>query len=197
MGNAATIGNVIDVYKYSSREKSLRETVWVQRFAHNCIVNVWETARITGNLSVEESFSSKKLWLQTVQSGLKGRATFIQLVSQLGLVESEGVLYCKGRLGASDLPLEARHQILLDNKHHYTNLLIEQCNQNVHHSGVRATLGTLDLCIGFQRGDRQLKESSASAQSTRSWKARRSVLHQVYIFPVLESKKQLRFQQQE
>ena len=37
-------------------------------------------------------------------------------------------------------PLKARHPILLDNKHHYTSLLVEQCHQKVHHSGVRANL---------------------------------------------------------
>ena len=143
MSDAAGIENVLDVYKYSSREKLLRVTVWVQRFAHNCIVSVRETARITGSLSVEKISSAEKLWSQTVQSRLKERATFSQLVSQLGLVESEEFLYCKGRLGASDLPLEAKHPILLDNKHHYPSFLIEQCHQksaSYVYNGVRATL---------------------------------------------------------
>ena len=99
MSDAASIENVTDVHKYSSRERLLRLTAWAQRFANNCIISVTETARITGSLSVEEIWSAEKLWLQTVHSGLRERATFSQLVSQLGLVENEGVLYCKGRRG--------------------------------------------------------------------------------------------------
>ena len=130
---------------------------WVQRFAHNCIVIVRKTARITGNLSVEESLIGEKLWLQTDQSGLKERGTFSQLVSQLGLVESEGVLYCKGRLGASGLPLEVRHPILLDNKHHYSGLLIEQCHQKVHHSRVSTTLAEVRSMYWILKGRQTVK----------------------------------------
>ena len=135
-----SIENVIDVRRYSSKEKLVRVTAFVQRFAQNCKARIRREGRVTGGLTVEEILSVEKSWLQTVQAGLKERTSFSQLVIQLGLVEIEGVLHCKGRLGASDLPLEARHPILLDNKHHYTSLLIEQCHQKVHHSGVRATL---------------------------------------------------------
>ena len=47
-------------------------------------------------------------------------------------------MYCKGRL-VSDLSLEAHHSIVLDSKHQYTSLLIKQCHERVHHSGVRGT----------------------------------------------------------
>ena len=82
--------NVIDVHRYSSREKLVRVTAWIQRFAQNCKAKIRKTNRMTGGLTVEEIVSAEKLWIQTVQAGLKERTSFSQLVSQLGLVESEG-----------------------------------------------------------------------------------------------------------
>ena len=139
VSDVVSIENVIVVRRYCSKEKLARVTAFVQRFAQNCKARIRRECRVTGGLTVEEIPSAEKSWVQTVQAGLKERISFSQLVNQLGLVEIEGVLYCKSRLGASDLPPEARHPILLDNKHHYTSLLIEQCHQKVHHSGVRAT----------------------------------------------------------
>ena len=97
VSETVSIENVIDVHRYSSREKLVRMTAWIQRFAQNCKAKIRKTDRMTGGLTVEEIVSAEKLWIQTVQAGLKERTSFSQLVSQLGLVESEGVLYCKWR----------------------------------------------------------------------------------------------------
>ena len=92
VSETVSIENVIDVHRYSSREKLVRVTAWIQRFTQNCKAKIRKTDRITGGLTVEEIVSAEKLWIQTVQAGLKERTSFSQLVSQLGLVESEGVL---------------------------------------------------------------------------------------------------------
>ena len=154
---AVSIENVTDVCRYSSKEKLVRVTAFVLRFAQNCKARIRREGRVTGGLTVEEILSAERSWVQTVQAGLKERTSFSQLVNQLGLVEIEGVLYCKGRLGASDLLLEARHPILLDNKHHYTSLLIEQCHQKVHHSGVRATLAEIRSMYWIPKGRKTVK----------------------------------------
>ena len=157
VSDAVSIENVIDVHRYSSKEKLVRVTVFVLRFAQNCKARIRREGRVTGKLTAEEILSAEKSWVQTVQAGLKERTSFTQLVNQLGLIEIEGVLYCKGRLRASDLPLEARDPILLDNKHHYTSLLIEQCHQKVHHSGVRATLVEIRSVYWIPKGRQAVK----------------------------------------
>ena len=139
-------------------------TAFVLRFAQICKARIRREGRVTGGLTVEEILSAEKSWSKTVQVGLKERTSFSQLVNQLGLVETEGVLYCKGRLGASDLPLEARHPILLDNKHHYTSLLIEECHQKVHHSGVRATFVEIRSMYWIPKG----RHSEKSHQQVHS-----------------------------
>ena len=129
-----------------------------RQYKQDCKAKIRKTDRMTGGLTVEETVSAEKLWIQTVQAGLKERTSFSQLVSQLGLVESEGVLYCKGRLGESDLSLEAQHPIVLDNKHQYTNLLIKQCHEKAYHSGVRATLAEVRSMYWIPKGRQTVKK---------------------------------------
>ena len=157
VSDVVSIENVIDIPRYSSKEKLVRVTAFVQRFAQNCKARIRREGRVTGGLTVEEILSAEKSRVQTVQVGLKEKTSFSQLVNQLGLVEIEGVLYCKGILGASDLPLQTRHPILLDNKHHYTRLLIEQCHQKVHHSGVRVTLAEIRSMYWIPKGRQTVK----------------------------------------
>ena len=71
-----------------------------------------EKSEIIARLTVQEICAAEKLWIQPVQAGLKEKATFSHLVKQLGSVESEEILYCKGRLEVSYLSLEAQHPIV-------------------------------------------------------------------------------------
>ena len=104
----ASIENVIDIQRVSSKEKFGRVTAWVQRFVQNYRHKVEGKSGLEGQLTVEEISSAEKFWIQAVQEGLRQKASFSQLVMPLGLVTNEGGLYCKGRLGASDLSLEAQ-----------------------------------------------------------------------------------------
>ena len=93
-----------------------------------------EKSEIIGRLTVQEICAAEKLWIQAVQAGLKEKATFSQLVKQLGLVESEGILYLQGKTW-STRPLIT--SLAPSSEHQYT---IKQCHKRVHHSGIGATL---------------------------------------------------------
>ena len=67
-------------------------------------------------------------------------------------------MYCKGRLGISDLSLETQHPMVLDSKHQYTSLLIKQCHERVHHSGVRATLAEVRSRYWNPKGRQTIKK---------------------------------------
>ena len=64
---------------------------------------------------------------------------FQQLKTELGVVESEGILTCVGRLVNSDLEFDVRRPIVLPRDHPYTTMVISDCHE-VMHGGVRATL---------------------------------------------------------
>ena len=61
VSETVSIENVIDVHRYSSREKLVRVTAWIQRFAQNCKAKIRKTDRMTGGLTVEEIVSADKV----------------------------------------------------------------------------------------------------------------------------------------
>ena len=61
-----------------------------------------------------------------------------QLVSQLGIVERDGVLKCKGRLSNADLEIEAREPMILPREHYLTELIIRDYHNRVHHCGLKS-----------------------------------------------------------
>ena len=60
---------MIDVCRYSSKEKLVRVTAFVLRFAQNCKARIRREGRVTGGLTVEEILNAEKSWVQTVQAG--------------------------------------------------------------------------------------------------------------------------------
>ena len=64
---------------------------------------------------------------------------------------------CEGRLVNSDLESETRRPVILPRQHRFTRLVIEECHQRVHHSGVRATLAELRSRYWVPRGRQVVK----------------------------------------
>ena len=63
----------------------------------------------------------------------------------------------EGRLVNSDLESEARRPVILPRQHRFTRLVIEECHQGVHHSGVRATFAELRSRYWVPRGRQVVK----------------------------------------
>ncbi|CAB4002999.1 Hypothetical predicted protein, partial [Paramuricea clavata] len=111
--------------RYSSLMRLLKVTAWVRRAVNNFRKLLNKNECVTTNLTAEEINRAEIEWL----------------VRKLGLVEEDGVLRCTGRLGNSDLELDAQKPILLPKEHKFTRSVIEACHQKVHHCGVRSTVG--------------------------------------------------------
>ena len=86
---------------------------------------------------------------------MKSRSDYQQLVSQLGIVERDGVLKC--RVGDADLEIEAREPMILPKEHYLTELIIGDCHNRVHHCGLRATLAELRCRFWVPRGRQVVK----------------------------------------
>ena len=89
---------------------------------------------------------------------MRSRSDYKQLVSQLGLVERDGVLRCKGRLCIADLEKEARQPIILPKEHWLTEVILRECHQKVHHRGLRTTLAKLRSRSWVPRGRQVVKK---------------------------------------
>ena len=162
-GRQPSVANVVNINRYGGLEKLLRVTAWVFRFIANSRLNQDETARYrskrSGRLSKEELVEAERKWLKTAQVDLQRQGNFQQLKNELGLVESEGILRCIGRLVNSDLDFDARRPIILPRDHAYTTMVINDCHERVMHGGVRATLTEVRSKYWIPKGRQYAKKS--------------------------------------
>ena len=159
-GRQPRVANVVNISRFGGLEKLLRVTAWVFRFIANSRLNQDETAcsKRSGRLSKEELVEAERKWLKTTQDDLQRQENFQQLKNDLGLVESEGVLRCVGRLVNSDLDFDARRPIILPRDHAYTTMVINDCHERVMHGGVRATLAEVRSKYWIPKGRQCVKK---------------------------------------
>ena len=159
-GRQPSDANVVNINRYGGLEKLLRVTAWVFRFIANSRLNQDETARSkrSGRLSKEELVEAERKWLKIAQVDLQRQGNFQQLKNELGLVESEGILRCIGRLVNSDLDFDARRPIIIPRDHAYTTMVINDCHERVMHGGVRATLAEVRSKYWIPKGRQYVKK---------------------------------------
>ena len=72
-----------------------------------------------------------------------------------------GVLREGGRLSKIDITYDRRHQIILPKRHHYTNLVLQRCHEDMDHAGAETTLGATRrkywICAGINTVKHYLK----------------------------------------
>ena len=72
---------------------------------------------------------------------------------QLGLhCGVDGIWRCEERLQNADLPELIKHPIILDKKHPFTRLVVNECHARVMHGGVKETLTQLRSKYWIVRG---------------------------------------------
>jgi hypothetical protein len=99
-------------------------------------------------INTKELLESEMLWLKSIQLSvfetktdfklLKSKKEKNQLINQLNLFLE--LIRCQGQLNNSDLPTKVKTLILLQCRHCYTELGIQEAHKNVHHNGIRETL---------------------------------------------------------
>ena len=58
-------------------------------------------------------------------------------------LDEDKIIRCKGRINNADTTEESKNLVLLPSSHRYTELLITERNDRVHHNGVRETLNAI------------------------------------------------------
>ena len=149
--------NVININAYSKIEKLIRVIALVKRFINNLKVIIEGRMAALGTLKVEETMMAECTLIKAAQASLKSRSDYQQLVSQLGIVERNGVLRCKGRLSDADLEIEAREPMILPKEHYLTELIIRDSHNRIHHCGLRATLAELRSRFWVPKGRQVVK----------------------------------------
>ena len=148
---------VIDLEKFSNLEKLFRVTACVLRLIRNLRTGKEDEDKLFGELTVHELVESERIWIKEAQAKLRTEEKYAQFSVSLRLKEEEGILRCQGRLKNSDLEFDNRYRIILPKDHRLTQLIVRKCHEEVHHSGVRATLCILRTKYWVVRGRQMVK----------------------------------------
>ena len=150
-----TVSDVVDVNRFSSLNRLIKVTAWVKRFVSN--LRKARQLRLSGALTRDELFDAETVWVKSVQLEMTRESRFEDVKKKLGVVEDQGVLRCKGRLCNAELDGEGRTPILLPRGHRFTELVVMDCHQSIHHSGTRATLVELRSRFWVPKGRQVVK----------------------------------------
>ena len=155
---------IIDCKRYSNKTKLLRVTALVNRFIAKITK---QKVPASVHLTAEELQVAEKLWVNAIQAknfkeernyllGVLKKATL--LTRQLDMfLDDEGIIRCQSRIEHSPLPEAAKQPILLPTRHHYTELVINDCHNTVHHNGVKETLNCIREVYWIPRGREAVK----------------------------------------
>ena len=158
------LSNAVNVERFSSLNKLLRVTAWVRRFVNNLKQKTEKKALKKGRkevrlgkISVEEIEEAERIWIIESQLNLQGSSNFKKISEQLGVVKENDILICKGRLGNSELDFRTKFPIILPKEHKFTELVIIDCHQRVHHCKERSTLAELRAKFWVTKGRQCVK----------------------------------------
>ncbi|XP_028416058.1 uncharacterized protein LOC114539642 [Dendronephthya gigantea] len=153
----ASISKVINLEDYGTAERLFRVTAWVLRFGFNARAKSKGMEKRCGELTVEELDEAENRWIKQAQAELKEAKKYAQISNSLGLMEEGGIIRCKGRLRNSELEYNTKHPIIIPKDNRLTELIVRKCHSEVHHCGVRATLGRLRTKYWVVKGRQMVK----------------------------------------
>ena len=154
------ISKIIDIDTFSSLDRLFRVTAYVLRFIANVKAkhNNSSSSVKLEELNAEELKNAELKWVVDAQISIRKDPKFDQLSTNLGLIEEDKILKCKGRLGNSDLELEGKFPILLPKEGKFTELLVYSCHDRVLHNGLKSTLAEIRSKYWIPQGRQSIKK---------------------------------------
>ncbi|XP_065052637.1 uncharacterized protein LOC135681915, partial [Rhopilema esculentum] len=152
------IEEVIEINKYSKLGKLLRVTAYVQRFISNLKNRLAKKEVNVGRLEVDDIEKAEMEWIKSAQKTLQSNSDYQKYKNQLGIVDEGGILVCKGRMEFSQLEISTKNPIILPKCCRFTELIILDCHEKVHHCQVNATLAELRTRFWVTKGRQFVKK---------------------------------------
>lgn len=142
---------IIEFKKYSKVNKLKRIVAYILRFIHNCQN---PTTKTKGYLQIHEIKNALTYLLKLSQNQtyateicllnegkkLKTKCYLLQLAP---FMDSDGLIRVGGRLQNADCDYDKKHPILLDGKHDFTRLLMEDEHLRLLHAGPQLLLSSI------------------------------------------------------
>ena len=169
-----------EVARFSSGSKLLRATAWILRFVNNIIGR----ERKESTLKISEIREAEQLWWKQAQvesfpeevialKAGKPLPSSSRLLQLAPVLDDEGILRVTGRLErASTVNIHTRRPVLLDPKHPFTKLLVEQYHRWSLHQGQEMVGNELRLKYWILNVRAAVRQAWSECQECRN---RRSV----------------------
>ena len=152
-----SIGNVLDIERFSSKNKLIRTVAYVLKFIRNLHNSIKGNGTFTGELSAEDLHEAENKIIRSIQFDAFGvEISYLHLattwrnvrpptlVAQFNLfIDEDRILRAKSRLKHASLSLDSVQPILLPTKHWYSRLVVKEYHEKVFHNRVRKTLNAL------------------------------------------------------
>ena len=147
-----TVGDAIDIGRYSTLSKLLSVTVYVLRFI-KCLKS--RESKPTGPITATELSSAQMLWITSCQYSVYSKeikslehsnagSRRLPLVRQLRLfLDSSNFLRCGGRIHNAPVDQSTKFPYLLPANHKLTELIVYAAHAKQLHSGVLSTVTAL------------------------------------------------------
>ena len=120
----------------------LKVTAYVMKFVSLLKSKVRKSDPVTRTITAVDVENAELFWVRLSQGMLTEDERFGIWQQQLGLYSgNDGVWRCQGRLHHADLPQAGRNPIIIDKRHHFTVLVVQDCHTK--NNGVKETLTEL------------------------------------------------------
>ena len=152
------VESMIEYERYSSFERIIRITAWVQRFITNIRRKSRSEKCVVGTLRVDELQLSESLIIKDMQRLLLTDKNYEQWEHQLNsFTDDTGIIRCRGRLSNADLSYSAKFPVFIPARHYINDLIIMECHAKVCHNGLRDTLSQVCTKSWIIKGRQRVK----------------------------------------
>ena len=147
------------IERYSSWHKIQRAMAWILRFKQYCVKKWLQQDKENcskGYLTIEELCDVEEVLLRhTQQSSLRKSD-----LKKLNPMMKDGLMRVGGHLQHASVEYEAKHPIILLNKHHITSLIIRHHHESVGHSGCDFVLSSVPQRFLIVKGQATVKRET-------------------------------------
>ena len=154
VGEPAVVDELIE--RYSSWHKLQRAMAWILRFKQYCVKKWLQQDKENcskGYLTVEELRDAEEVLLRHTQQSTLRKSD----LKKLNPMMKDGLMRVGGRLQHAPVNYEAKHPIILPNKHHITSLIIRHHHESVGHSGCDFVLSSVRQRFWIVKGRATVK----------------------------------------
>ena len=141
---------MMDIERYGSKLKLLRVTAYMMKFIRLLMGD--RGAVKSKDLRAEDLNFAEDTWIRGVhahsfamerQDHLHGYERSKHMKQFNLYLDEDKIIRYKGQINNADTTEESKNPVLLPSRHRYTELLIRERHDHVHHSGVRETLNAI------------------------------------------------------